>query len=143
MLRLGQILVASLTLVVACSNSADLGGGGDGDGGADGGGGGESGAGPKVPDSGSTGVLDGGGVRCWPDDPSPGYDTVCDPVAQMCVHDYAHVSQYPNPNSCQPIVADCSSDRSCECVLKVFKCGITTTCSVAPGGLVRVVCQPD
>ncbi len=84
-----------------------------------------------------------GAIRCYPGNSNPGYDTVCTPTTQMCVNDYAGVSSLPKPNSCQPIGADCASNRTCECILKTFKCGITTTCAVEPDGMLRVVCQPD
>ena len=82
-------------------------------------------------------------VRCWPKDPNPGYDMACRPRTQICVHDYARVSQYPYPNSCQPLVVECLAKPTCECLLQHFRCGYSTTCSVAPEGLLRVVCQPD
>lgn len=82
-------------------------------------------------------------LRCYPGNSNPGYDTACNPTTQICVNDYAGVSQLPKPNSCQPIGADCTANRTCECVLKTFKCGITTTCAVEPDGMLRVVCQPN
>jgi hypothetical protein len=82
-------------------------------------------------------------VRCWPGDPNPGYDTTCNAETQLCVHDYAGISSFPKPNSCQPFITACAQDRTCDCVLDHFQCGITTSCSIGPEGIVRVVCQPD
>lgn len=82
-------------------------------------------------------------LRCYPGNSNPGYETTCNPSTQFCLNDYAGVSQYPKPNSCQPIGADCAANRTCECILKTFKCGITTSCQVDADGMARVVCQPD
>ena len=82
-------------------------------------------------------------VPCCPNNTATGYDIACLPVTQVCVHDYAGASPYPRPNSCQPMIAGCENDRSCACALQRFRCGITTTCSQLPSGLLRLVCQPD
>lgn len=97
----------------------------------------------------SEGAVDAGAavntapVRCWPTDTNTSYRLSCSPQSELCVNDYAGLSSFPKPNSCQPLVPACVTDRTCECVLAHFHCGNSTTCSVSPTGVLRVVCRPD
>ncbi|MBS2013041.1 MAG: hypothetical protein JST00_09150 [Deltaproteobacteria bacterium] len=107
--------------------------------------GGDAGALPRADASAAADASDGeaGSARCFPNDPNPGYGLACRVDAEMCVHDYAGISSFPRPSSCQPLTDACKGDRTCACVTKHVRCGITTSCTVLPSGLVLVVCQPD
>jgi hypothetical protein len=67
----------------------------------------------------------------------------CNATTEMCIDDYAGVGGFNPHQQCKPLPDPCRDDRSCACVSAHFKCGITTTCSDADGGVVSVTCQPD
>jgi hypothetical protein len=79
-------------------------------------------------------------VPCRLGDPTA---IACDPIAEMCIDDYAGAGGFDPHQQCRPLPDPCRDDRNCACVSAHFKCGITTTCSDGDGGIVSVACQPD
>ena len=82
-----------------------------------------------------------GGAPCFPQDPSN--NNRCNAGTQLCLNNYAADPAFPHDTTCQPMVADCMSNRNCACVKAHLHCGINTLCSDTPSGLVTVVCEPD
>lgn len=91
---------------------------------------GDGGAGDASSDAAAVG--DGGALA------SLGKCAACNPATELCKDDYTGAGR-----SCAPIPPECASDRSCSCGQMHFKCGITTSCSVAAGELLVMTCQPD